>query len=168
MPACAIIDIKHNSDVTRIASNIVTGVGFLGAGLIFRGHQSSVQGLTTAATVWAAAAIGMSAGIGNYFLAVETTAVTLGILVVLHRFEVWFEAMKETREYYIVYNCGPSEGLLNYNDFFSEKGFKLLKTKQEIADGKMAITWRVRGSRAHHDEVTARLIKHERIISLEY
>lgn len=164
----AILDIKHNSDVTRIASNIVTGVGFLGAGLIFRGNQSNVQGLTTAATVWASAAIGMAAGIGNYFLAIETTAVTLGILVVLHRFEVWFEAMKETREYHIAYTCGPAEGLLNYDDFFGEKGFKLLKAKQEITDGKMSVTWRVRGSRDHHDVVTARLVRHERIVSLEY
>jgi putative Mg2+ transporter-C (MgtC) family protein len=64
------------SDPTRIAAQIVTGIGFLGAGAIIR-QGLSVRGLTTAATLWVAAAIGIAAGAGYYSGAVLTTVVTL-------------------------------------------------------------------------------------------
>jgi len=63
-------------DPTRIAAQIVTGVGFLGAGAIIR-QGLTVRGLTTAATLWAVAAIGMAVGAGYYSAAVLTTAVVL-------------------------------------------------------------------------------------------
>jgi putative Mg2+ transporter-C (MgtC) family protein len=64
------------ADPTRIAAQIVTGIGFLGAGAIIR-QGISVRGLTTAATLWVAAAIGIAAGAGYYSGAVLTTVVTL-------------------------------------------------------------------------------------------
>src|SRR3982074_138146 len=64
------------TDPTRIAAQIVTGVGFLGAGAILR-QGSEVHGLTTAASIWIAAAIGMSVGFGFYFPAVVTTVLVL-------------------------------------------------------------------------------------------
>jgi putative Mg2+ transporter-C (MgtC) family protein len=70
------------SEQTRIASQIVTGIGFLGAGAILR-HRDGVHGLTTAATVWVNAALGMAAGGGQYRLAVLAAAITLIVLLVL-------------------------------------------------------------------------------------
>jgi putative Mg2+ transporter-C (MgtC) family protein len=64
------------ADPTRIAAQIVTGIGFLGAGAIIR-QGLSVRGLTTAATLWVAAAIGIAAGAGYYSGAVIATAITL-------------------------------------------------------------------------------------------
>jgi putative Mg2+ transporter-C (MgtC) family protein len=69
-------------DPARIAAQIVTGIGFLGAGAIMR-TGSGVQGLTTAATVWVNAAIGVAAGGGSYHLAFIATGITLVTLVVL-------------------------------------------------------------------------------------
>lgn len=66
-------------DEARIAAQIVTGVGFLGAGAIFR-QGALVSGLTTAAGLWVAASIGMAAGAGSYWLAFLGTLVTLGTL----------------------------------------------------------------------------------------
>ena len=63
-------------DPTRIAAQIVTGVGFLGAGAILR-QGLSVRGLTTAAGLWAAAAIGMAAAAGFWVAAVATTAIVM-------------------------------------------------------------------------------------------
>ncbi len=63
-------------DPTRIAAQIVTGIGFLGAGAIIR-QGLSVRGLTTAATLWVVAAIGMAAGVGYYWAAVVTTGLVL-------------------------------------------------------------------------------------------
>jgi putative Mg2+ transporter-C (MgtC) family protein len=63
-------------DPTRIAAQIVTGIGFIGAGAIIR-HGLSVRGLTTAATLWIVAAIGMACGAGFYWAAVMATAIAL-------------------------------------------------------------------------------------------
>ena len=69
-------------DHGRIAAQIVTGIGFLGAGAIMR-TDSGVQGLTTAATVWVNAAVGVAAGGGSYHLAFIATGITLLALLIL-------------------------------------------------------------------------------------
>jgi len=64
-----------------VAAGVVAGIGFIGAGVIFRGMRGEgVAGLTTAASMWAAAAIGLAAGTGMYLLSVIATAVTVGVL----------------------------------------------------------------------------------------
>ena len=63
-------------DPTRIAAQIVTGIGFLGGGAILK-EGLTVKGLTTAASLWAIAAVGMAAGAGNWFLAIASTAIVL-------------------------------------------------------------------------------------------
>jgi putative Mg2+ transporter-C (MgtC) family protein len=69
-------------DISRVAAGVVVGVGFIGAGVIFRGRQEEeVAGLTTAATIWVTAAIGLAAGTGLYVVSVIATAVIVGILV---------------------------------------------------------------------------------------
>lgn len=70
-----------NADVTRIAAQVVTGIGFIGAGLIFR-QGSHTKNLTTAAGVWAAAAVGMAAGAGLFILACGATAIILLALTI--------------------------------------------------------------------------------------
>lgn len=66
-------------DPTRVAAQIVTGIGFLGAGAIIR-YGMSVRGLTTAASLWVVAAIGTAVGLGGYLIAGVTAAITLGAL----------------------------------------------------------------------------------------
>ncbi len=72
-------------DPTRIAAQVVTGIGFLGAGAIIR-QGIDIRGLTTAASLWAAAAIGMAAGAGYYFGALATTVVVIAALYLLREF----------------------------------------------------------------------------------
>src|SRR5438128_11547218 len=74
----------------RIAAQIVTGVGFLGGGSILRSGRS-VHGMTTAATIWVNAAIGMAAGAGLFAAAIITTIITLVVLAVLPPVEGFFE-----------------------------------------------------------------------------
>jgi len=70
------------ADPSRVAAGVVVGVGFIGAGVIFRGARGEeVAGLTTAATIWVTAAIGLAAGTGLYLLSVIVTAVIVGILL---------------------------------------------------------------------------------------
>ena len=82
--------------VDRVAAQIATGIGFLGAGAILR-DEHSVHGLTTAATIWVNAAIGMAVGAGAFGLAVATTLVTLVVLVVLPPIESFFERWARQR-----------------------------------------------------------------------
>ena len=85
------VDIARGSgSPDRIAAQIVTGVGFLGGGAILRSGQS-VHGMTTAATIWVNAAVGMAAGAGEPALAAGTTLLTLVVLAVLPPVEGYFE-----------------------------------------------------------------------------
>jgi putative Mg2+ transporter-C (MgtC) family protein len=74
------------TDPSRVAAQIVTGIGFLGAGTIFL-RKDLVRGLTTAATIWAVAAIGMAAGTEQYVIALFTTLLILSVLMVLKPIE---------------------------------------------------------------------------------
>jgi len=76
-------------DSTRIASQIVSGIGFLGAGMIFVKKQA-ISGLTTAAGVWTTAGIGMAIGARLYFIGIAATVLVLIVQVLLHRNYRWF------------------------------------------------------------------------------
>jgi putative Mg2+ transporter-C (MgtC) family protein len=82
-------------DPTRMAQGIMTGIGFLGAGVIIK-EGLSVRGLTTAASIWITAAIGILAGIGFYFPLIVSVILTLGILA----FFRWIEARMPSQAYY--------------------------------------------------------------------
>jgi putative Mg2+ transporter-C (MgtC) family protein len=71
-------------DAARVASNIISGVGFLGAGVIFV-KSGSVRGLTTAAGIWTTAAIGMAIGAGFYFLGIGVTIILVLLQLLLYR-----------------------------------------------------------------------------------
>lgn len=71
-------------DTARVAAGVVAGVGFLGAGAIIRGGEGVVAGLTTAATIWAVAGIGLAAGAGLYIISAVATALVLVVLLIPH------------------------------------------------------------------------------------
>jgi putative Mg2+ transporter-C (MgtC) family protein len=80
----------------RIAAQILTGIGFLGAGAILR-YPRTIHGLTTAATIWVNAAIGMAVGVGMTGIAVGATVVTLLVLVALTPLEAFFQRWAHRR-----------------------------------------------------------------------
>jgi len=82
-------------DPTRMAQGIMTGIGFLGAGVIIK-EGLSVRGLTTAASIWMTSAIGILAGIGFYLPLLAAVAITLGVL----SFFRWIEAQMPSQSYY--------------------------------------------------------------------
>lgn len=88
-------------DPARVAAQIVSGVGFLGAGALLH-HRNTVRGLTTAAAIWLVAAVGMAVGAGAYFSAIFTTFVALFVLVLLlplsHRLEARARARYDLRQ----------------------------------------------------------------------
>ncbi len=74
-----------DGDPSRVASGIVTGIGFLGAGAIIRREAGGVEGITTASAIWVAAALGLAAGAGLYIIATVTTVVVMLVLLLLRR-----------------------------------------------------------------------------------
>lgn len=83
-------------DITRIAAQVISGIGFLGAGAIIQ-MKGSVRGLTTAAGIWMISAIGMAVGCGLYWVSVIATGLILFILVLLERIEHRISARSESR-----------------------------------------------------------------------
>ena len=94
-----------NGDPARIAAQVITGIGFLGAGAIIQ-MKGSVHGVTTAAGIWMAAAIGMSVGVGMYVIAVVSTLLILATLILFERYERRINLVRETKFLRIVVSGG--------------------------------------------------------------
>ena len=109
----------NNTDPARLAAQIVTGIGFLGTGVIFK-NGSTVKGLTTAAGIWATSAVGMACGAGLWQIAIIASLLLLGIQLVMHRFSVGNDAFSNT-EIRIVFDDTPEM-------------HELLRKKQEELD----------------------------------
>jgi putative Mg2+ transporter-C (MgtC) family protein len=87
----------------RIASNIVTGVGFLGAGVIFK-DGLSINGITTATTIWIAAALGMAVGAGEYGIAIAGSLIALVVLTLFEKVKLFISRHHQSRSYRIAYH----------------------------------------------------------------
>ncbi len=152
-------------DPDRIAANIITGIGFLGAGVIFKG-DSKIDGITTATTIWATASIGMAVGSGYVYLAVLGTLLVLVILSSLTYFEKLIDREHKIREYKIA--------VANYQDFaycemiFKKYHLRFMISKQRYDQGKLITSWIVVGKNAYHQALTESLMKDEKIISYEF
>jgi len=122
----------------RIASNVVTGVGFVGAGVIFK-EGLNVHGLTSASTIWVAAAIGMALGFGNYWLAGVTLLLTLTVLTLLSKAEEALDNKQQAKDFKFSFNKDE----YSINDLESEfvqrkiifKRYCLIKNSDEITTG---------------------------------
>ena len=86
---------SKGADPSRIASQVVTGISFLGAGVIFKNANFAIKGLTTAAGMWATSAIGMAIGAGLYWVGLVGTAVLMCVQLVLHRFPIGRDAVRQ-------------------------------------------------------------------------
>jgi putative Mg2+ transporter-C (MgtC) family protein len=110
-------------DPGRVAAQIVTGIGFLGAGAIIKeGH--AVRGLTTAACLWVVAGIGMAVGVGLYSAALIVTAVALGNLLFLKRVELM---LKKDRYRTLIVHCDDQNGVRQKLEaFLAERSLRVL------------------------------------------
>jgi putative Mg2+ transporter-C (MgtC) family protein len=143
------LKIGGQQDLTRIAANIVVGIGFLGAGVIIR-DGGRVVGITTAATIWLTAAIGMSLGSGQYLLALVVTLVCIIVLWLFPVLEKLIHIISEERTYEIVCNCS-SEKIQSINEQIRKSGLKIRSLRQIKAGSQMRCMWDVSGSSKSHD-----------------
>jgi len=144
------------SDAVRIASGIVTGVGFLGAGVILR-DAGRIIGLTTASTIWLTAALGMGVGGGYYLFAGLATGIMLIVLWFFPRIERWIDDLRHERTYEVVC-AAKSEEMERLTSAFKECGLQVHLQKQIKSGTDVTWTWQVSGSPQSHDRLVQRLL----------
>jgi putative Mg2+ transporter-C (MgtC) family protein len=150
----------------RIASTIISGIGFLGAGVIFK-DGLSVSGITTATTIWIAAALGMAVGAGEYFIAVVGSAVVLVVLVLFEKVQNVIERINQSRSYKITVE-GNHE--FEINILQEIKKLKLsVRKKKDYKEGKHSILiYEVVGSENDLNAFNIHLKEDNRILSYDY
>jgi len=138
----------EGKDPSRIASNIVTGVGFLGAGAIFR-DGARVRGVTTASIIWISAAIGMACGIGQYEFAIMVTTTTLIVLLGFAGVQKFIDRYNKEMIYRITFHNEPGIFASMEKSIFSfDLKFEYLSHTK--VDEDMIIEYEIRGSEINH------------------
>jgi len=141
-----IFSLKLGGD--RIASTIVTGIGFLGAGVIMR-ESGRITGLTTAATIWLTAAMGMGLGLGQYLLVFGGVAVAMAVLWLFPPPEEYIKRLRDDRLYEVV--CPASmEKRDQLRGRILASGLRLKGEKQSRVGGDMHCRWETFGSPTAH------------------
>ncbi len=130
-------------DPTRMAQGIMTGIGFLGAGVIFK-EGLTVRGLTTAASIWTTAAIGILMGTGLYAAGALTTVLTLGVLSIFRQIEMRFPTQLYAR-HVVRFARGEVMPERDLRKLLTEHGFKVsdlsyaLVYEEQVFEYRMAI-----------------------------
>jgi len=161
--------IGAGSNPDRIASNIVTGIGFVGAGVIFKSDTfGRVNGITTAAMIWVTAALGMAIGAGYLLIATIAAVFALTVLFIFALLEGWIDRVNQIRRYKIV--CPfENETLHRYEALFRTHHLKFKRTRQcKSQENLISGEWIVQGSEQNHRHVIHELLRDPSVKTLEY
>lgn len=150
----------------RIASNIVTGIGFLGAGVIFK-EENRVKGLTTACIIWIVAAIGMAVGSGYYEQATGVTIVVLFALLIFPFIEEIGDRRFTKRNYRIVKKHEQNSSN-TYEALFKQNHLKPQKGKQELANGIITGNWVAIGKPINHQKFVDAMLQDKDLIEFDF
>ncbi len=152
-------------DPARIAAQIVTGVGFLGAGSIIR-EGNKISGLTTAAGIWVVAAIGMATGYGKFEIAGFAVVLVLILQVFRRRVLSTFESVKTFE--YITIKCEPDIQIVTkIEDIMKAEGVTVVKSHFYKTDGKLVIKLVTDMSEKTFKTIFKKLLSFKEIISLD-
>jgi putative Mg2+ transporter-C (MgtC) family protein len=153
------------ADPARIAAQIVSGIGFLGAGTILQA-RGNVVGLTTAATIWVVAGIGMAVGAHAYVEAVGATALVFFALVILSRVEAAVVQRKRMRRYVVVVN--DAELVDDIVAAVEAEGLIIDVLSIEKREGLFEVSFSVVGAAKLHDRAIRSLISHSGVERLTH
>ncbi len=161
-----ILSIKVSADAGRIAANIVTGIGFIGAGIIFR-ENNRLVGITTAAIVWVTAALGMGIGAGYFQLTMLTFLISGISLIILTPVQSWIHKRSQIRFYRI--KCEYHRKTLNhFEENFKEHHLKILSAEQNRSGIIISGHWMLQGSERNHNKLTEFMINDSEILELDF
>ncbi len=145
----------------RVAANIVTGIGFIGAGVIFQG-RFSVQGLTTAAVIWAMAAIGMSIGFGEFKLGIFMTVLMAVILSLFQKMEELLAEVYFVRTIHVTFVDHAVGSMYELEQFMRDNNVKPIRKGVGKNENQLTVVYEVIGNRKRIGVLS------ERLIALEY
>lgn len=155
----------QSSSPDRIAANIITGIGFIGAGVIFK-DDNKISGVTTAATIWAVASLGVSVGAGYVAFALFGTLLVLVILRSLFILQQWIDSRHKIRSYRIV---TANEVDFDYcQTLFHSTGLRALLLAEQYRQGQLTTTWQLIGSSVRHEALIRHLRNNPRIVSYQF
>lgn len=147
----------------RIAANIITGIGFIGAGVIFK-NNFSVTGLTTASVIWISSAVGMMIGIKEYQLAVVITFFVLIILSVFVYVETMIDIINHKRLFTLVFQDTEIVNLEKVEKMIISKKLKSRRKQVSKRDGKLVVTLEVYGNKKRIKRINEVLLSIEEIV----
>lgn len=154
------------SNDARVASNIVTGIGFLGAGAIFK-EGTNIKGLTTATTIWISAAIGMAVGIGQYTFAFSALGIVMVVLLGFSWLPHWIESVNSELNYLIVIEKNDHFFIADVEKLIEEQSLKFNCNREKKINHQIKLLFTISGSQAAHSKLKEELFKNENIISFE-
>jgi putative Mg2+ transporter-C (MgtC) family protein len=146
---------------------VVTGIGFLGAGVILF-TEGKLKGLTTASSIWVAAALGMAVGGGDYPLALAATIVVIVVLTSFSMLDRLLDRFsREIRSYEISFAGGEGKRL-ELEGLFREKNLRIRNRRPMKMDGRSMITWDLDGQLRFHQSLVENLMADGDILLLKY
>jgi putative Mg2+ transporter-C (MgtC) family protein len=150
----------------RIASNIATGIGFVGAGVIFKG-DFGVNGITTAAMIWVTAALGMGIGAGYEWVSVLGCVLILLMLFIFGLLENWIDTINQMRNYRIATGF-REETLQKFEDCFKAHHLIYKRGREVKEGGSITGEWFVRGSKKNHLSFINEILHDPDVVRFEY
>lgn len=147
----------------RIAANIITGIGFIGAGVIFK-DKLSVLGLTTAAVIWTAAGIGMAVGVGYHAFALVLTLCTIIVLSLFGNIEHIVDRMRHSKTISLTFENTDISNLYIVEELLKTKKMKSKRIMITKLNGNLTASLKVTGYQQQFSELNEELIRMERII----
>ena len=143
-----------DADPSRIAAQVVTGISFLGAGVIFM-DGNAIKGLTTAAGIWSTAAIGLAVGAGMYFISIFVTIVLTLYMVIMHIFRIGRDALIDYR---VIVTARPESDVFQiFREEIIKRGGEVMKMRMiKTEEGNMI--YRIR-FKIRHDSDVVELLK---------
>jgi putative Mg2+ transporter-C (MgtC) family protein len=152
-------------DQARIAAGVVSGVGFLGGGVILR-EGGSVMGLTTAAVIWLTAALGMGIGAGYFGFTLVAAGAVLVVLWLFPLVERWIDDLRVTRTYRLV--VPVSAGVRYIDELFQRSELRIHAVRHGRRVGELTVSFGATGSIAAHQALVDVLLADETLHELSY
>lgn len=161
-----IISTKVGGDAGRISANIITGIGFIGGGIMLR-ENNRVSGITTAASVWATAALGMAVGSALYEIAIVGGSLMIFTLYALVPVQNYIKRRNQIRSYRIV--CKFQQKLLKqYETLFQEFGLNAKRGPQNRSLDTVTGNWILQGSEKQHEKLIKYLLNDAQVIEFDF
>lgn len=151
----------------RVAANIITGIGFIGAGVIFK-ENFNVKGLTTAAVIWISAAIGMVIGVEEYKLGFVLSFIVLVVLGGFAKLELFIDFINHKRRYKITFMDANLQNISWLIEMAKEEKLKASVRHLSKLNNQLIVNFELTGNKKYFQSLTEKLVIRPEILGIEH